>query len=158
MTTKQTVGEYTQLTSKAAAEEKNLQELTIDVHIRSSDEGQLKTSPISQIRRIMTYCDLENISPIQMAELSNLLYARGIIEFDEYAVLSFQPELNPEKYLAINGVEARPFEPRNIIQELRDKLARLRNGKVESTPIEKEKLGRAVDLLNYLQSFFTRPS
>ena len=64
--------------------------------------------------------DLRNFTPRQMADLSMDLYVSGILEWDEYAMLAFQPELHPDydrTIGALTGEKAKPDGPRDFIAE-----------------------------------------
>ena len=64
--------------------------------------------------------DLRNFTPRQMANLSMDLYVSGILEWDEYAMLAFQPELHPDydrTIGALTGEKAKPDGPRDFIAE-----------------------------------------
>ena len=55
--------------------------------------------------------DTRRASPREMTDLSLDLYAAGILSYDDYAVLAFQPELHPDydrTIGALTGEAARP--------------------------------------------------
>ena len=58
------------------------------------------------------------ISPREMAELTLDLYIAGYLEWDEYAALAFQAELQPaynQTIGALTGHQAEPDRPRDFI-------------------------------------------
>jgi hypothetical protein len=64
--------------------------------------------------------DLRNFTPRQMADLSMDLYVSDILEWEEYAMLAFQPELHPDydrTIGALTGEKAKPDGPRDFISE-----------------------------------------
>ncbi|MBT3238413.1 MAG: hypothetical protein HOL37_07400 [Rhodospirillaceae bacterium] len=63
--------------------------------------------------------DVRHVSPRQMTTISMDLYVNGIIGWDEYAMLAFQPELHPDfdKTIgALTGEKAQPDRPRDFIE------------------------------------------
>ena len=55
--------------------------------------------------------DVRHMSPRQMVELSQDLYVSGVINFDEYATLAYQPELQPDYNQTIGALTGEPAEP-----------------------------------------------
>jgi len=54
-----------------------------------------------------------------MANLSQDLYAAGVVSFDDYAALAFQPELHPDfgrTIGALTGERAEPDRPRDFVR------------------------------------------
>ncbi len=65
------------------------------------------------------------MSPREMHELSLDLYASGVLTWDEYEDLAFQPELHPDfsrTIGALTGEKALPDQPRDFIREWEQKL------------------------------------
>lgn len=110
----------------------------------------LPLSARSQVMSIMNEYDLRNISPIQMAELCNALYKEGILEFDDFVAISFQPELNPEQYLMTHGKYPNPVAPKNIIEQYQSQLEI--EIKCGSSSSSLAKLRRAINIFESLHS------
>ena len=69
-------------------------------------------------RRNGTRIDLRHLTPRQMAEVSQELYLSGMLQWEEYAMLAFQPELHPDfdrTIGALTGERADPDRPRDYI-------------------------------------------
>ena len=65
------------------------------------------------------------ISPREMTSLSFDLHLAGLLPYEEYAVLAFQPELHPDfdrTTGALTGEKAAPDRPRDFIALLEDRL------------------------------------
>lgn len=65
------------------------------------------------------------MSPRQMLYYSEDLYAAGIITFEDYEVLAFQPDLHPDyaKTIgALTGEPPQPDRPRDFIRRWEDRL------------------------------------
>jgi len=63
--------------------------------------------------------DVRHVSPRQMTAIGMDLYVAGIIGWDEYSMLAFQPELHPDfdKTIgALTGETAQPDRPRDFIE------------------------------------------
>lgn len=61
-----------------------------------------------------------HMSPRQMLEFSENLYAAGLVSFDDYEALAFQPELHPDfdKTIgALTGERAAPDRPRDFVDD-----------------------------------------
>lgn len=83
---------------------------------------QRRQSPIQRVARF----DIRRATPRQIAELSLDLYLAGLLEWDEYAMVAFQPELHPDydrTVGALTGQPAQPDRPRDIIAEWEERLA-----------------------------------
>ncbi len=80
--------------------------------------------------------DLRSASPRQMANLSLDLYAAGMIAYDDYAVLAFQPELHPDYDKTVGALTGEPAEPdrrRDFVQVWDEQLQfELRHGAGDS--------------------------
>ena len=84
-----------------------------------------------------------HFTPRQMVDVSMDLYVAGMLGWEEYSLLAFQPELHPDfdrTIGALTGRKAEPDRPRDIIAEWEERLMfekrynRRRNGGlVEST-------------------------
>ncbi|MBC8158208.1 MAG: hypothetical protein H8E94_02640 [Alphaproteobacteria bacterium] len=71
------------------------------------------------LRRLIGDIDFRNASPRQMAETSMDLYVAGILPWEEYAMLAFQPELHPDYNRTIGALTGKKAEP----DQARDFLA-----------------------------------
>jgi len=72
----------------------------------------------SPLRQLIGNADMHRLSPRQMANLSSDLYAAGVVSFDDYAALAFQPELHPDfnrTIGALTGERAEPDRPRDFV-------------------------------------------
>lgn len=82
--------------------------------------------PDSDLMQLLGKFDVRKMSPREMAGRSIELYAVGLISWDEYAMLAFQPELHPSFDTTIGaliGERAAPDRPRNFLAEWEDRLA-----------------------------------
>ena len=69
--------------------------------------------------------DVHNLSPRQMAKLSQDLYISGVISFDDYSALAFQPELHPDFDRTIGtltGKRAAPDTNRDFVRIWEERL------------------------------------
>lgn len=76
--------------------------------------------------RLTAGIDIRNISPRQIADLSLDLYAAGILSWQEYDMLAFQPEMHPaydRTVGALTGEKADPDRPRDFIAIWEARLA-----------------------------------
>lgn len=65
------------------------------------------------------------MSPRAMQEFSQDLYAAGLISFEDYEALAFQPDLHPDfdrTIGALTGERAQPDRPRDFIRKWEDQL------------------------------------
>jgi len=70
--------------------------------------------------------DVRRMSPREAVELGQELYMEGVLGFDEYSMLAFQPELHPDydkTVGALTGEPARPDKPRDFVQEWEEKVS-----------------------------------
>jgi hypothetical protein len=70
--------------------------------------------------------DIRNASPRRVAEVSMDLYVAGLLDWEEYAMLAFQPELHPDYNRtvgALTGLEAAPDRGRDFLAEWEERLA-----------------------------------
>lgn len=70
--------------------------------------------------------DVRNMSPRQAADLGMDLYVAGVLPWEEYAMLAFQPELHPDfarTIGALTGQKAEPDRPRDFVAIWEDRLA-----------------------------------
>ena len=69
--------------------------------------------------------DVRNMTPRRMVDLSMDLYVAGVISWDEYDRLAFQPELHPDydrTVGALTGRKAEPDRPRDFVVEWEERL------------------------------------
>ena len=69
--------------------------------------------------------DVRHMTPREMQDYSENLYAAGVISFEDHEALSFQPELHPDfprTIGALTGEPAQPDRPRDYIQQWRDRI------------------------------------
>lgn len=59
--------------------------------------------------------DVRNMSPREMSAMSLELYQNGIISFRDHALLSFQPDLNPEFQEELLGTRGNADSPKDFI-------------------------------------------
>ena len=64
--------------------------------VQSGDGAVISTSVRSPLAELIGDVDTHNLTPRQMANLSLDFYAAGVISFEDYALLAFQPELHPD--------------------------------------------------------------
>lgn len=79
---------------------------------RKSVTVSLKGS--EQIQNLAIEYDVRNLTPRDMSELSQQLFDQGLIEFDEHALLSFQPEMNFDTQQVTQG---NPDQPKDFIAQ-----------------------------------------
>lgn len=68
---------------------------------------------------------LRDLSPRQMAEISLDLYAAGVLAYEDYEILAFQPELHPDyndTVGALTGEPAGPDRARDYVSQWEDRL------------------------------------
>ena len=92
-----------------------------------SDEAPGETSPVDmpKIRKIIGDLDIRRMSPRQAVDLSLNLYINGILPWEEYAMLAFQPELHPDYSRTIGaliGKKPQPDRPRDFIAQWEKRL------------------------------------
>lgn len=79
------------------------------------------TSTTDSLNKIATTYNVRNISPREMVKMSFELFKDGVISLEEYALLSFQPEIHAD-FERFSGEPARPDEPRNYIGVWKSKV------------------------------------
>ena len=77
-------------------------------HLQSHDV--LGQAP-SALKQLSFGTDVRKISPHEMSEFSLVLYAAGIISFDDYSALSEHPELNPHFNRTIGALTKETAKP-----------------------------------------------
>lgn len=69
--------------------------------------------------------DVRHMTPREMQDYSQNLYAGGVIAFEDYEALAFQPDLHPdfERTIgALTGEKPQPDRPRDYIQQWSDRV------------------------------------
>lgn len=89
-------------------------------------EPIVESPPVSRFKEIARQYDVRAISPREMVDLSVDLYVSGLLTREQYADLSFQPELLPnfeQTIGALTGERAEPDRPRDYTEIWRQRLA-----------------------------------
>ena len=69
--------------------------------------------------------DVRHMTPREMQDYSQNLYAGGVITFEDYEALAFQPDLHPdfERTIgALTGEKPQPDRPRDYIRQWSDRV------------------------------------
>lgn len=69
--------------------------------------------------------DVRHMTPREMQDYSQNLYAAGAITFEDYEALAFQPDLHPDfnrTIGALTGEKAQPDRPRDYIRQWSDRV------------------------------------
>ena len=107
------------------------------------------------VRRELTGdINLRNATPHQVSDLSLDIYAAGLINYEEYSLLAFQPELHPDfdKTIGVlTGQMAQPDRPRDYVAVWEDKLRFLNEHDPEDT-LMRARTARVGEVLKYLVS------
>lgn len=100
---------------------------TLPVATEKQEAAEAVTRPEDgPLAEILNGLDVRAISPRQMANLSQDLYAAGVISWDEHSMLAYQPELQPQydrTIGALTGEPADPDRPRDFVSLWEDRLA-----------------------------------
>jgi hypothetical protein len=110
-------------------------------------------SPSGSVRRQ----DLRRFTPREMSELSLDLYVAGLLGYEDYAMLVFQPELHPDYDTtigALTGAKAQPDRPRDFIELWEDRLRFERT----HSPDNRKLIGRIQHILRLLRRFAALPN
>ena len=97
---------------------------------------------------------IRNMTPRQMANMSLDLYVAGHLQWDEYALLAFQPELHPDfdrTIGALTGEKAAPDRPRDFVAHWEERLAFERRHNKDD-PERIERTTRVVTLFRTIES------
>lgn len=106
-----------------ALESRPPQRLREDVKPAPRSTQRPAIAPPSRSRRAVP--NVRYLSPREMLEYSQDLYAAGIIGFEDYEAMAFQPDLHPsyDKTIgALTGQCAAPDRPRDFIRHWQDRL------------------------------------
>lgn len=91
----------------------------------SQQEPELRPTRVRNGDYIDDY-DPRYLSPREMVNLSQELYMAGIVNFDEYATMAYQPELQPDYNQTVGALTGEPAEPdrkRDFISYWEERLA-----------------------------------
>lgn len=87
--------------------------------------GSGRTFIESPLKKILLGVNARAISPRAIQDLSQDLYAGGVLTWDEHAALSFQAELHPDfprTIGALTGEKPLPDQPRDFVKEWESRL------------------------------------
>lgn len=83
--------------------------------IPGSETIQHSTSPPlgrkTPVGELMGEIDLRNATPRELSDVSLDLYAAGLLNYDEYSMLAFQPELHPDYERTIGALTGEIVTP-----------------------------------------------
>ncbi|WP_135076879.1 hypothetical protein [Terasakiella sp. SH-1] len=68
--------------------------------------------------------NIRKLSPREMGDFSLDLYIDGVLSYDEYSMLAFQPEMHPrfeDTIGALTGEHSEPDRPRDYVQEWQER-------------------------------------
>ncbi len=108
-------------------------------------------SPIADLFRNI---DVRNLTPRQAAELSMDLHVAGLLPWEEYAMVAFQPELHPDydrTVGALIGERAQPDRPRDFIAMWEERLVFERRYNADDPKLI-ERTARIVTVLRRIES------
>lgn len=97
--------------------------------------------------------DVRHLSPRQMIDLSQDLYAAGIIDWEEYSMLAFQAELQPDfgrTIGALTGEQPHPDRPRDYIADWAERLAFEERHNAANTAVT-QRTRHVLSVLNQIQ-------
>ena len=80
---------------------------------------------VSPLRGVIGDVNIRNISPRRMVDLGMDLYVAGVLPWEDYALLAFQPELHPDydrTIGALTGEKAAPDRPRDFLAQWEERL------------------------------------
>jgi len=93
----------------------------LPVPAESAETGSTAAVSREPVRAI----DVRHLTPREMSDMSMDLYVAGVLSYEEYALLAFQPELHPDydrTVGALTGEPAEPDKPRDYVREWEDRL------------------------------------
>lgn len=88
--------------------------------------GATAAAAPSRLQDAAAGVDIRNASPRQILDLGLDLHLSGFLEWDEYAMLAFQPDLHPDfnrTIGALTGEKASPDKPRDYLAIWEDRAA-----------------------------------
>ncbi len=118
----------------------------------SPEQGNSRANSAQQdalIQDIARTNDVRRISPRRMGDISMDLYMGGILSWEEYSMLAFQPELHPDFNQTIGallGKKAEPDRRRDFVSEWEDRLT----FEMKYNAGEKERIKRATTIFRAL--------
>ncbi len=95
----------------------------VDANVKKLSPPDAAARRASRGRR--KWHDVRRMSPREMLSYSQSLYAAGILGFDDYEALAFQPDLHPayaNTIGALTGEIASPDRPRNFVRVWQERL------------------------------------
>ncbi len=96
------------------------------VPLTSGNQLENETADTATDQRPPGQPDVRRMTPRQFVELGLDLYASGVIQWDEYALMAFHSELHPDyphTIGALTGEPANPDGPRDFIRHWEERLA-----------------------------------
>jgi hypothetical protein len=87
-------------------------------------EQKSAAKPAHPARELIGDVNLRRLTPRQMTNVSFDLYTAGVVSFDDYSALAFQPELHPDydrTIGALTGERAAPDRPRDFVEQWRER-------------------------------------
>jgi len=97
---------------------------------------------------------VRHVSPREMGDIAMDLYVSGVMSWDEYSMLAFQPELHPDYDAtvgALTGETARPDQPRDFVAKWEDRLAFERRHNPDNKALIR-RTGRIVQVLRQIEN------
>ena len=92
---------------------------------KEKTQGDILQENINAVYSVAQKYDVKNITPRNMAQMSQELYDNNSISLKNHAFMSFQPELNPSYNNTIGKfthTTAKPDTPRNFLDEWKERL------------------------------------
>ncbi len=102
----------------------------------------------------VTAVQVRNISPREMGNIAMDLYVSGVLSWDEYSMLAFQPELHPNYDAtvgALTGERASPDQPRDFVSQWEDRLNFERRHNPDDRPLIR-RTSRIVQVLRQIEN------
>lgn len=114
------------LTAISAAKENksgnNLPPSGAGIETATTNSAVVNLGTAASLADIAKKYDVRNMSPREMAAMSQELYQVGSISFQDHALLSFQPELGPEYSKTLTGCPGKPDTPRDFMAQWNTQL------------------------------------
>ena len=82
----------------------------------------INIEPAKSLADVARKYDVRNMSPREMAAMSQELYQSGAVSFQDHALLSFQPELSPESNNILAGIPGTSDVPKDFIAQWETQL------------------------------------
>jgi hypothetical protein len=95
-----------------------------DAPIGAAEAANKPDAPSAGLSEVAAV-QVRNISPREMGNIAMDLYISGVLSWDEYSMLAFQPELHPNYDAtvgALTGERASPDQPRDFVGQWEDRL------------------------------------